>query len=71
MTGTDMKPSQKSRWTVCAHCYGALDTKGDIVHIRLDGVRRNFHPRCYLKEWSQHGTDQVIEPQAFARIGAI
>jgi len=49
MTKLDLnKPKyQATRWVTCACCHGALDTLGDIVRIKIDGVRRDFHVMCY------------------------
>jgi len=55
MTKLDLnKPKyQPTRWTICVCCYGALDTLGDIVIIRDEGVRRMFHPMCFIRAKAQ------------------
>ena len=51
MTKLDLnKPKyQPTRWTVCSHCYGAVDTLGEVVRIKVDGVKRDFHIGCYQR----------------------
>lgn len=52
-----MKTSQPSRWTTCCQCHGALDTKGDIAHFTVDGVKRSWHIMCLIR-FSQERRDE-------------
>lgn len=55
MTKLDLtKPKyQPTRWTICAHCYGAVDTQGEVVRIKVEGVKRDFHIGCYQRAKAQ------------------
>ena len=69
MTKLDLtKPKyQATRWVTCCQCHGALDTLGDIVRIKLDGVRRDFHVICYTRIRNEH----VTTPELLARAGLL
>lgn len=55
MTKLDLtKPKyQATRWVTCACCYGALDTLGEMVRIKVEGVKRDFHLGCYHRAKAQ------------------
>lgn len=55
MTKLDInKPKyQPTRWTICCQCHGALDTLGEMVRIKVEGVKRDFHVICYHRAKAQ------------------
>lgn len=57
---------QASRWTTCCQCHGALDTMGDIAHLKVDSVRRDFHLGCYIRFKASMTPTQ---PEEYARAG--